>query len=145
MPTCHVVTTAAEPDAVPTEAPQAIPSSEEMEEMCYENAPDEQPMEGIKEGHNNDVLCGRGVTTNRHPGNERFRALVSANKVGIPRRKVGVVTFGLGGVLSCPLRCRGTASSVVGFSCFCREHVRTHAGTKTSRKMLGVESDLASF
>ena len=27
------------------------------------------------------VLCGRGVTTNRHPGNESFRSLVSLNKV----------------------------------------------------------------
>jgi hypothetical protein len=28
-----------------------------------------------------DVLCGRGVATNRHPGNESFRSLVSVNKV----------------------------------------------------------------
>jgi hypothetical protein len=27
--------------------------------------------------HNNDVLCGRGVNIAQHPGNERFRALVS--------------------------------------------------------------------
>ena len=42
---------------------------------------DEQKVEGIKSPHHNDVLCGRGVTTNRHPGNESFRSLVSLNKV----------------------------------------------------------------
>lgn len=36
---------------------------------------------GIGQPHNNDVLCGRGVTTNRHPGNEKFRSLVGLNKV----------------------------------------------------------------
>lgn len=35
----------------------------------------------IEHTRKNDVLCGRGVTTNRHPGNEKFRALVHANKV----------------------------------------------------------------
>ena len=28
-----------------------------------------------------DVLSGRGVSTNRHPGNIRFRSLVALNKV----------------------------------------------------------------
>jgi hypothetical protein len=42
---------------------------------------DEQKMYDIKEPHHNDVLCGRGVTTNRHPGNESFRSLVGLNKV----------------------------------------------------------------
>ena len=37
----------------------------------------------IERTRKNDVLCGRGVTTNRHPGNEKFRALVHANKVRI--------------------------------------------------------------
>jgi len=41
---------------------------------CY------QPMEGIVSPHHNDVLCGRGVTTNRHPGNENFRGFVNRNK-----------------------------------------------------------------
>ena len=36
----------------------------------------------IERTRKNDVLCGRGVTTNRHPGNEKFRALVHQNKVG---------------------------------------------------------------
>ena len=31
--------------------------------------------------HANDVLCGRGGGTNNHPGNERFRDLVTAQKV----------------------------------------------------------------
>lgn len=35
----------------------------------------------IEHTRKNDVLCGRGVTTNRHPGNEKFRALVHGNKV----------------------------------------------------------------
>jgi hypothetical protein len=42
---------------------------------------DEQKMLDIEEPHHNDVLCGRGVTTNRHPGNESFRSLVGVNKV----------------------------------------------------------------
>lgn len=42
---------------------------------------EEQKVEGIKNPHHNDVLCGRGVTTNRHPGNESFRSLVGLNKV----------------------------------------------------------------
>lgn len=40
-----------------------------------------QPMEGIADPHHNDVLCGRGVTTNRHKGNENFRGFVNRNKV----------------------------------------------------------------
>ena len=42
---------------------------------------DEQKMVDIEQPHHHDVLCGRGVTTNRHPGNESFRSLVSLNKV----------------------------------------------------------------
>lgn len=42
---------------------------------------DEQKMYDIEKPHHHDVLCGRGVTTNRHPGNESFRSLVSLNKV----------------------------------------------------------------
>lgn len=30
---------------------------------------------------NNDVLLGRGVATNRHPGNENYRAIVSLHVV----------------------------------------------------------------
>lgn len=41
---------------------------------------DEQKMEDIEQPHHHDVLCGRGVTTNRHPGNESFRSLVGLNK-----------------------------------------------------------------
>jgi hypothetical protein len=41
----------------------------------------EQTMVNIEKPHHHDVLCGRGVTTNRHPGNESFRSLVSLNKV----------------------------------------------------------------
>lgn len=43
---------------------------------------DEQKMQDIETPHHHDVLCGRGVTTNRHPGNTSFRALVGLNKVG---------------------------------------------------------------
>ena len=42
---------------------------------------EEQPMVDITKPHHHDVLCGRGVTTNRHPGNESFRRLVGLNKV----------------------------------------------------------------
>jgi hypothetical protein len=42
---------------------------------------DSQPLTGIEKPHANDVLCGRGVTTNRHSGNESFRRLVLLNKV----------------------------------------------------------------
>ena len=48
---------------------------------------DEQKMENIKSPHHNDVLSGRGVKTNRHPGNESFRSLVSLNKVRRPRHR----------------------------------------------------------
>jgi len=41
---------------------------------------EEQELSDIKQPHHNDVLCGRGVTTNRHKGNESFRALVGLNK-----------------------------------------------------------------
>ena len=44
---------------------------------------DEKKMVDIAKPHHNDVLCGRGVTTNRHPGNESFRSLVGLNKVRI--------------------------------------------------------------
>ncbi|CAB9511726.1 Nitrilase family, member 2 [Seminavis robusta] len=37
-------------------------------------------MVDIEQPHKHDVLCGRGVTTNRFPGNESFRSLVSLNK-----------------------------------------------------------------
>ena len=39
------------------------------------------PFRDIGEPTNLDVLCGRGVATNRHIGNENFRALVKCNKV----------------------------------------------------------------
>lgn len=42
---------------------------------------DEQKLVEIEKPHHNDVLCGRGVTTNRHIGNENFRSLVGLNKV----------------------------------------------------------------
>ena len=51
---------------------------------------EEQQLHGIKEPHSNDVLCGRGVTTNRFPGNCSFRALVGVNKV---RKKAVVCTW----------------------------------------------------
>mmetsp|Transcript_23196 Transcript_23196/g.40815 ORF Transcript_23196/g.40815 Transcript_23196/m.40815 type:complete len:697 (+) Transcript_23196:76-2166(+) len=41
---------------------------------------DEQKLVDIEKPHHHDVLCGRGVTTNRHPGNESFRRLVGLNK-----------------------------------------------------------------
>ena len=47
--------------------------------------PEEQKSTNIENPHHNDVLCGRGVTTNRHPGNESFRSLVGLNKVSAPK------------------------------------------------------------
>jgi hypothetical protein len=47
---------------------------------------DEQKMFDIVKPHHQDVLCGRGVTTNRHPGNESFRSLVGLNKVRLKRK-----------------------------------------------------------
>eukprot|EP00542_Grammatophora_oceanica_P019554 CAMPEP_0194040386 /NCGR_PEP_ID=MMETSP0009_2-20130614/12409_1 /TAXON_ID=210454 /ORGANISM="Grammatophora oceanica, Strain CCMP 410" /LENGTH=659 /DNA_ID=CAMNT_0038683523 /DNA_START=47 /DNA_END=2026 /DNA_ORIENTATION=+ len=43
-------------------------------------SPPVYPMSGIERPTNSDVLCGRGVTTNRHKGNENFRSLVGCNK-----------------------------------------------------------------
>lgn len=51
---------------------------------------EEQKMVDIKNPHHNDVLSGRGVKTNRHPGNESFRSLVGLNKV----RKCGNFCWG---------------------------------------------------
>lgn len=39
------------------------------------------PLENIVEPTGTDVLSGRGVTTNRHPGNVSYRSLVALNKV----------------------------------------------------------------
>ena len=41
------------------------------------------PMTDIEEPTPHDVLCGRGVTTNKWVGNEQFRSLVGLNKVGV--------------------------------------------------------------
>ena len=44
----------------------------------------------IKEPHSNDVLCGRGGSSNRHLGNMHFRELVAANKktyVGLTKKQ----------------------------------------------------------
>jgi len=38
------------------------------------------PLVDIVTPHDNDVLCGRGGGTNSHPGNERYRRIVVANK-----------------------------------------------------------------
>ena len=42
--------------------------------------PKPQPTTNIREAHSNDVLCGRGGSSNRHVGNLNFRSLVAANK-----------------------------------------------------------------
>jgi hypothetical protein len=52
--------------------------------LSSENQQDDQFMYDIDNPHYNDVLCGRGVSTNRHPGNESFRSLVGLNKVRAP-------------------------------------------------------------
>lgn len=44
---------------------------------------DEEKLTDIEHPHHHDVLSGRGVTTNRHPGNESFRSLVALNKVSV--------------------------------------------------------------
>ena len=54
---------------------------------------EEQQLHGIKEPHSNDVLCGRGVTTNRFPGNCSFRSLVGVNKVRTNERKKSIFVF----------------------------------------------------
>ena len=67
------------------ELPVSIERSSEMASISPSDNQlllvDEQKMVDIKKPHHNDVLCGRGVTTNRHPGNESFRSLVGLNKV----------------------------------------------------------------
>lgn len=68
------------------EIPIAMKESSGMPPVPPENhllLVDEQKMVDIEKPHHNDVLCGRGVTTNRHPGNESFRSLVGLNKVRI--------------------------------------------------------------
>mmetsp|Transcript_31384 Transcript_31384/g.48146 ORF Transcript_31384/g.48146 Transcript_31384/m.48146 type:complete len:782 (+) Transcript_31384:150-2495(+) len=53
-----------------------VPSNMTSSDAMYS----EQQTSGIEVPHENDVLCGRGVTTNRHVGNENFRSLVNCNK-----------------------------------------------------------------
>ena len=48
------------------------------------NPPAEQPLFDVVQPHHHDVLSGRGVTTNRHEGNTKFRSLVALNKVRAP-------------------------------------------------------------
>ncbi|KAG7338582.1 hypothetical protein IV203_029755 [Nitzschia inconspicua] len=48
------------------------------------------PTENIEHPHSVDVLCGRGGSSNRHPGNIHFRELVAANKktyVGLTKKQ----------------------------------------------------------
>lgn len=52
---------------------------------------EEQKMFDIVKPHHQDVLCGRGVTTNRHPGNESFRSLVGLNKVRLKRFQIPLI------------------------------------------------------
>lgn len=68
----------ATPNAESSSGPSAEASPKHDEMMDYQQ---EQPMVDISHPHHHDVLCGRGVTTNRHPGNESFRSLVGLNKV----------------------------------------------------------------
>ncbi len=51
---------------------------------------EQQPLIDIEHPHNNDVLCGRGGSSNRHVGNLNFRELVGANKktyVGLTKKQ----------------------------------------------------------
>lgn len=55
----------------------------------------EQPTYDIEQPHGNDVLSGRGVTTNRHEGNTNFRSLVALNKVRFGRAKFLILFFSI--------------------------------------------------
>jgi hypothetical protein len=66
--------------------PSLISSLDQQEEQ--------QLLYDIEKPHHNDVLCGRGVSTNRHPGNESFRSLVGLNKVRAPLKHSGFLRFG---------------------------------------------------
>ena len=46
-----------------------------------EQPPISVPQTDTCEPRRNDVLCGRGVATNRHEGNVQYRSLVALNKV----------------------------------------------------------------
>ena len=50
------------------------------------NAPNKKvlPLFDVPEPTDNDVLSGRGVTTNKHAGNVNFRSLVALNKGEFP-------------------------------------------------------------
>jgi hypothetical protein len=56
----------------------STPSSHHREQQQQQQHP---PLHDIEDPTENDVLSGRGVTTNKHPGNVNFRSLVSLNKV----------------------------------------------------------------
>ena len=76
-------TATAPPPGINLPAPALQPQQNADGSMGPPPPPMYQPMEGIQTPHHNDVLCGRGVTTNRHPGNENFRGFVNRNKVCI--------------------------------------------------------------
>lgn len=60
--------------------------------VSSESKEDDQVMYDIDKPHHNDVLCGRGVSTNRHSGNESFRRLVGLNKVRAPFKHSGFLS-----------------------------------------------------
>jgi hypothetical protein len=57
-----------------------------------EKQQDDLVMYDIDRPNPNDVLCGRGVSTNRYPGNECFRSLVGLNKVRAPPKHSGFLS-----------------------------------------------------
>jgi len=69
--------------------------SSEMD--CRPDDLPEQPLYDVVQPHSHDVLSGRGVATNRHEGNTKFRSLVALNKVRAPvkdaRFRVGYLSL----------------------------------------------------
>jgi hypothetical protein len=80
------------PSTVPSTPPPSLPgSSTTLHRSSISNSnANAAPATNIEHPHSNDVLCGRGGSSNRHLGNMHFRELVAANKktyVGLTKKQ----------------------------------------------------------
>jgi hypothetical protein len=68
---------------------QPTPITTNMELLSGAGDPqiDYDPSKGIRTPAPTDVICGRGKTTQTHPGNRRFRQLVIAQKDAYQKAK----------------------------------------------------------
>ena len=75
----------------PCDIPTSPVTSRYSSKLCSSpNKEEKEKTSEIEKPHSNDVLCGRGGSSNRHLGNTHFRELVAANKkiyVGLTKKQ----------------------------------------------------------